>query len=124
MNLKEDKLNEIYKLNREIEKIELKKEQLEEKILELKRKVKNNERKLSAMQRSDSWRLRNKKLIEYGALLEISELTKIENKSMLLGYFLKFHLLTEEEKDNCTVKGVLEFRKREEKKMKLKKVME
>ena len=62
-------------------------------------------------------------MIEYGALLEISDLLK-ETKSTLLGYFLNFQLLTEEEKEDCKIKGILEFRRREEKRKKIKKEME
>ena len=116
-------LEKIYEANKKIQEIEKQKEEFEEKLLELRRQIKNSERKLSNLNRSDEWRERNHKLIEYGALLEISDLLG-ETKSTLLGYFLNFHLLNKEEKEDCKIKGILEFRRREEKKKKIKKNME
>ena len=116
-------LEKIHEANKELQKIEKKKEEFEENLLELKRQIRNSEKKLSNLKRSDKWRERNHILIEYGALLEISDLLK-ETKSTLLGYFLNFQLLTEEEKEDCKIKGILEFRRREEKRKKIKKEME
>ena len=69
-------LEKIHEANKELQKIEKKKEEFEENLLELKRQIRNSERKLSNLKRSDKWRERNHILIEYGALLEISDLLK------------------------------------------------
>jgi len=116
-------LEKIHASNDELKKIEAQKEKLEDRLFELNRQIKNNQRKLNNLKRSEKWRERNHKLIEYGALLEIAELLE-ENKTVLLGYLLNFHSLNDFEKENFRSKGSDEFEKREIKKRQLRMKMQ
>jgi hypothetical protein len=113
------KIEKFQKTNRELEKITQQKYELEEQMLELRRQIRNSERKLNGMNRSEEWRKRNHILIEYGALIEIAKLIG-ENKALLLGYLLKFHKLSENEKQNLKINGIIEFEARKKKKEKRK----
>ena len=115
------KIEKFQKTNRELEKITQQKH--EEQMLELRRQIRNSERKLKGMNRSDEWRKRNHMLIEYGALIEIAKLIG-ENKSLLLGYLLNFHKLSDNEKQNLKINGIIEFEARKKKKEKIKREME
>ena len=117
------KIEKFQKTNRELEKITQQKYELEEQMLELRRQIRNSERKLNGMNRSDEWRKRNHTLIEYGALIEIAKLIG-ENKALLLGYLLKFHKLSENEKQNLKINGIIEFEARKNKKEKVKREMQ
>lgn len=117
------KIEKFQKTNRELEKITRQKYELEEQMLELRRQIRNSERKLNGMNRSDEWRKRNHMLIEYGALIEIAKLIG-ENKALLLGYLLKFHKLSENEKQNLKINGIIEFEARKKKKEKIKREMQ
>lgn len=117
------KIEKFQKTNRELEKITQQKYELEEQMLELRRQIRNSERKLNGMNRSDEWRKRNHILIEYGALIEIAKLIG-ENKALLLGYLLKFHKLSENEKQNLKINGIIEFEARKKKKEKIKREMQ
>ena len=117
------KIEKFQKTNRELEKITRQKYELEEQMLELRRQIRNSERKLKGMNRSDEWRKRNHMLIEYGALIEIAKLIG-ENKSLLLGYLLNFHKLSDNEKQNLKINGIIEFEARKKKKEKIKREME
>ena len=117
------KIEKFQKTNRELEKIKQQKYELEEQMLELRRQIRNSERKLKGMNRSDEWRKRNHMLIEYGALIEIAKLIG-ENKSLLLGYLLNFHKLSDNEKQNLKVNGIIEFEARKKKKEKIKREMQ
>jgi hypothetical protein len=117
------KIEKFQKTNRELEKITQQKYELEEQMLELRRQIRNSERKLNGMNRSDEWRKRNHTLIEYGALIEIAKLIG-ENKALLLGYLLKFHKLSENEKQNLKINGIIEFEARKNKKEKIKREMQ
>ena len=117
------KIEKFQKTNRELEKITQQKYELEEQMLELRRQIRNSERKLNGMNRSEEWRKRNHILIEYGALIEIAKLIG-ENKALLLGYLLKFHKLSENEKQNLKINGIIEFEARKKKKEKIKREME
>ena len=125
MNSKNNKteIEKFQKVNRELKKITQQKHELEEHILELRRQIRNSERKLNGMNRSDEWRKRNHMLIEYGALIEIAKLIG-ENKALLLGYLLKFHKLSENEKQNLKINGIIEFEARKKKKEKIKREMQ
>ena len=125
MNSKNNKteIEKFQKVNRELKKITQQKHELEEHMLELRRQIRNSERKLNGMNRSDEWRKRNHMLIEYGALIEIAKLIG-ENKALLLGYLLKFHKLSENEKQNLKINGIIEFEARKKKKEKIKKEMQ
>ena len=116
------KIEKFQKTNRELEKITQQKYELEEQMLELRRQIRNSERKLNGMNRSEEWRKRNHILIEYGALIEIAKLIG-ENKALLLGYLLKFHKLSENEKQNLKINGIIEFEERKKKKEKIKREM-
>ena len=116
------KIEKFQKTNRELKKITQQKYELEEHMLELRRQIRNSERKLNGMNRSDEWRKRNPMLIEYGALIEIAKLIG-ENKALLLGYLLKFHKLSENEKQNLKINGIIEFEARKKKKEKIKREM-
>ena len=120
---KDMKIEKFQKTNRELEKITQQKHELEEQMLELRRQIRNSERKLKGMNRSDEWRKRNHMLIEYGALIEIAKLIG-ENKSLLLGYLLNFHKLSDNEKQNLKVNGIIEFEARKKKKEKIKREMQ
>ncbi len=120
---KDMKIEKFQKTNRELEKITQQKHELEEQMLELRRQIRNSERKLKGMNRSDEWRKRNHMLIEYGALIEIAKLIG-ENKALLLGYLLKFHKLSENEKQNLKINGIIEFEARKKKKEKIKREMQ
>jgi hypothetical protein len=117
------KIEKFQKTNRELEKIIQQKYELEEQMLELRRQIRNSERKLNGMNRSEEWRKRNHTLIEYGALIEIAKLIG-ENKALLLGYLLKFHKLSENEKQNLKINGIIEFEARKNKKEKIKREMQ
>ena len=117
------KIEKFQKTNRELEKITQQKYELEEQMLELRRQIRNSERKLNGMNRSEEWRKRNHMLIEYGALIEIAKLIG-ENKALLLGYLLKFHKLSENEKQNLKINGIIEFEARKKKKEKIKREMQ
>lgn len=117
------KIEKFQKTNRELEKIKQQKYELEEQMLELRRQIRNSERKLKGMNRSDEWRKRNHMLIEYGALIEIAKLIG-ENKSLLLGYLLNFHKLSDNEKQNLKINGIIEFEARKKKKEKIKREMQ
>lgn len=117
------KIEKFQKTNRELEKITQQKYELEEQMLELRRQIRNSERKLNGMNRSEEWRKRNHILIEYGALIEIAKLIG-ENKALLLGYLLKFHKLSENEKQNLKINGIIEFEARKKKKEKIKREMQ
>ena len=117
------KIEKFQKTNRELEKITQQKYELEEQMLELRRQIRNSERKLNGMNRSEEWRKRNHMLIEYGALIEIAKLIG-ENKSLLLGYLLNFHKLSDNEKQNLKINGIIEFEARKKKKEKIKREME
>lgn len=117
------KIEKFQKTNRELEKITQQKYELEEQMLELRRQIRNSERKLNGMNRSEEWRKRNHILIEYGALIEIAKLIG-ENKALLLGYLLKFHKLSENEKQNLKINGIIEFEARKNKKEKIKREMQ
>ena len=117
------KIEKFQKTNRELKKITQQKHELEEQMLELRRQIRNSERKLKGMNRSDEWRKRNHMLIEYGALIEIAKLIG-ENKSLLLGYLLKFHKLSDNEKQNLIINGIIEFEARKKKKEKIKREMQ
>ena len=117
------KIEKFQKTNRELEKITQQKYELEEQMLELRRQIRNSERKLNGMNRSEEWRKRNHMLIEYGALIEIAKLIG-ENKALLLGYLLKFHKLSENEKQNLKINGIIEFEARKNKKEKVKREMQ
>ena len=117
------KIEKFQKTNRELEKITQQKYELEEQMLELRRQIRNSERKLNGMNRSAEWRKRNHTLIEYGALIEIAKLIG-ENKALLLGYLLKFHKLSENEKQNLKINGIIEFEARKNKKEKIKREMQ
>ena len=117
------KIEKFQKTNRELEKITRQKYELEEQMLELRRQIRNSERKLNGMNRSEEWRKRNHMLIEYGALIEIAKLIG-ENKSLLLGYLLNFHKLSDNEKQNLKINGIIEFEARKKKKEKIKREME
>lgn len=117
------KIEKFQKTNRELEKITQQKYELEEQMLELRRQIRNSERKLNGMNRSDEWRKRNHTLIEYGALIEIAKLIG-ENKSLLLGYLLNFHKLSDNEKQNLKINGIIEFEARKKKKEKIKREMQ
>ena len=117
------KIEKFQKTNRELEKITQQKHELEEQMLELRRQIRNSERKLKGMNRSDEWRKRNHMLIEYGALIEIAKLIG-ENKSLLLGYLLNFHKLSDNEKQNLKINGIIEFEARKKKKEKIKRELE
>ena len=117
------KIEKFQKTNRELEKITQQKYELEEQMLELRRQIRNSERKLNGMNRSEEWRKRNHTLIEYGALIEIAKLIG-ENKALLLGYLLKFHKLSENEKQNLKINGIIEFEARKNKKEKIKREMQ
>lgn len=117
------KIEKFQKTNRELEKIIQQKYELEEQMLELRRQIRNSERKLNGMNRSEEWRKRNHTLIEYGALIEIAKLIG-ENKALLLGYLLKFHKLSENEKQNLKINGIIEFEARKNKKEKIKMEMQ
>ena len=117
------KIEKFQKTNRELEKIIQQKYELEEQMLELRRQIRNSERKLNGMNRSEEWRKRNHTLIEYGALIEIAKLIG-ENKALLLGYLLKFHKLSENEKQNLKINGIIEFEARKKKKEKIKREMQ
>ena len=125
MNSKNNKteIEKFQKVNRELKKITQQKYELEEHMLELRRQIRNSERKLNGMNRSDEWRKRNHMLIEYGALIEIAKLIG-ENKALLLGYLLKFHKLSENEKQNLKINGIIEFESRKNKKEKIKREMQ
>lgn len=125
MNSKNNKteIEKFQKVNRELKKITQQKHELEEHMLELRRQIRNSERKLNDMNRSDEWRKRNHMLIEYGALIEIAKLIG-ENKALLLGYLLKFHKLSENEKQNLKINGIIEFEARKKKKEKIKREMQ
>ena len=125
MNSKNNKteIEKFQKVNRELKKITQQKHELEEHMLELRRQIRNSERKLNSMNRSDEWRKRNHILIEYGALIEIAKLIG-ENKALLLGYLLKFHKLSENEKQNLKINGIIEFEARKKKKEKIKREMQ
>ena len=125
MNSKNNKteIEKFQKVNRELKKITQQKHELEEHMLELRRQIRNSERKLNGMNRSDEWRKRNHILIEYGALIEIAKLIG-ENKALLLGYLLKFHKLSENEKQNLIINGIIEFEARKKKKEKIKREMQ
>ena len=125
MNSKNNKteIEKFQKVNRELKKITQQKHELEEHMLELRRQIRNSERKLKGMNRSDEWRKRNHMLIEYGALIEIAKLIG-ENKALLLGYLLKFHKLSENEKQNLKINGIIEFEARKKKKEKIKREMQ
>lgn len=120
---KDMKIEKFQKTNRELEKITQQKHELEEQMLELRRQIRNSERKLKGMNRSDEWRKRNHMLIEYGALIEIAKLIG-ENKSLLLGYLLNFHKLSDNEKQNLKINGIIEFEARKKKKEKIKREMQ
>ena len=120
---KDMKIEKFQKTNRELEKITQQKHELEEQMLELRRQIRNSERKLKGMSRSDEWRKRNHILIEYGALIEIAKLIG-ENKSLLLGYLLNFHKLSDNEKQNLKINGIIEFEARKKKKEKIKREMQ
>ena len=117
------KIEKFQKTNRELEKITQQKYELEEQMLELRRQIRNSERKLNGMNRSEEWRKRNHILIEYGALIEIAKLIG-ENQALLLGYLLKFHKLSENEKQNLKINGIIEFEARKKKKEKIKREMQ
>lgn len=117
------KIEKFQKTNRELEKITQQKYELEEQMLELRRQIRNSERKLNGMNRSEEWRKRNHTLIEYGALIEIAKLIG-ENKALLLGYLLKFDKLSENEKQNLQINGIIEFEARKKKKEKIKREMQ
>ena len=117
------KIEKFQKTNRELEKIIQQKYELEEQMLELRRQIRNSERKLNGMNRSEEWRKRNHTLIEYGALIEIAKLIG-ENKALLLGYLLKFHKLSENEKQNLKINGIIEFEAMKNKKEKIKREMQ
>lgn len=117
------KIEKFQKTNRELEKITQQKYELEEQMLELRRQIRNSERKLNGMNRSEEWRKRNHMLIEYGALIEIAKLIG-ENKSLLLGYLLNFHKLSDNEKQNLKINGIIEFEARKKKKEKIKREMQ
>ena len=117
------KIEKFQKTNRELEKITRQKYELEEQMLELRRQIRNSERKLNGMNRSEEWRKRNHMLIEYGALIEIAKLIG-ENKSLLLGYLLNFHKLSDNEKQNLKINGIIEFEARKKKKEKIKREMQ
>lgn len=125
MNSKNNKteIERFQKVNRELKKITQQKHELEKHMLELRRQIRNSERKLNGMNRSDEWRKRNHMLIEYGALIEIARLIG-ENKALLLGYLLKFHKLSENEKQNLKINGIIEFEARKKKKEKIKREMQ
>ena len=110
------KIEKFQKTNRELEKITQQKYELEEQMLELRRQIRNSERKLNGMNRSEEWRKRNHTLIEYGALIEIAKLIG-ENKALLLGYLLNFHKLSDNEKQNLKINGIIEFETRKKKKV-------
>ena len=116
-------IEKFQKVNRELKKITQQKQELEGHMLELRRQIRNSERKLNGMNRSDEWRKRNHILIEYGALIEIAKLIG-ENKALLLGYLLKFHKLSENEKQNLKINGIIEFEARKKKKEKIKREMQ
>ena len=109
--------------NMKIEKFQKTNRELEKQMLELRRQIRNSERKLNGMNRSEEWRKRNHMLIEYGALIEIAKLIG-ENKSLLLGYLLNFHKLSDNEKQNLKINGIIEFEARKKKKEKIKREME
>ena len=117
------KIEKFQKTNRELEKITRQKYELEEQMLELRRQIRNSERKLNGMNRSEEWRKRNHMLIEYGVLIEIAKLIG-ENKLLLLGYLLNFHKLSDNEKQNLKINGIIEFEARKKKKEKIKREME
>ena len=120
---KDIKIKKFQKTNRELEKITQQKHELKEQMLELRRQIRNSERKLKGMNRSDEWRKRNHMLIKYGALIEIAKLIG-ENKSLLLGYLLNFHKLSDNEKQNLKINGIIEFEARKKKKEKIKREMQ
>ena len=120
---KDMKIEKFQKTNRELEKITQQKHELEEQMLELRRQIRNSERKLNGMNRSEEWRKRNHTLIEYGALIEIAKLIG-ENKALLLGYLLKFHKLSENEKQNLKINVIIDFEARKNKKEKIKREMQ
>ena len=62
-------------------------------------------------------------LIEYGALIEIAKLIG-ENKALLLGYLLKFHKLSENEKQNLKINGIIDIEASKNKKEKVKRDMQ
>jgi len=113
------KIEKFQKTNRELEKITQQKYELEEQMLELRRQIRNSERKLNGMNRSEEWRKRNHILIEYGALIEIAKLIG-ENKALLLGFCFNFINLSENEKQNLKINGIIEFEARKKKKEKRK----
>lgn len=117
------KIEKFQKTNRELEKITQQKYELEEQMLELRRQIRNSERKLNGMNRNEEWRKRNHMLIEYGALIEIAKLIG-ENKALLLGYLLNFHKLSDNEKQNLKINGIIEFEARKKKKEKIKREMQ
>lgn len=117
------KIEKFQKTNRELEKITQQKYELEEQMLELRRQIRNSERKLNGMNRNEEWRKRNHMLIEYGSLIEIAKLIG-ENKALLLGYLLNFHKLSDNEKQNLKINGIIEFEARKKKKEKIKREMQ
>lgn len=93
------------------------------KISKLRREIANDTRRLNASEKNQKWKERTRRLIEMGVLLEIAGILDMD-KATLLGYFMKFHYLDEEEIKECKIIGGEEFQRREEKKQELKRRLE
>ena len=92
-------------------------EEFEEKIKYLKNRKRKNEleKKLNGNDKKRKERAHH--LISIGGLLQVAKIDN-EDKDILLGFFLKFHRLTKEEKEDCKFSGQMEFRKRAKEKEK------
>lgn len=110
-------MNSNEEFEEKINKITEEKKLLEEKIKYLKNRKRKNEleKKLNGNYKKRKERAHH--LISIGGLLQVAKIDN-EDKDILLGFFLKFHRLTKEEKEDCKFSGQMEFRKRAKEKEK------
>ena len=110
-------MNSNEEFEEKINKITEEKKLLEEKIKYLKNRKRKNEleKKLNGNDKKRKERAHH--LISIGGLLQVAKIDN-EDKDILLGFFLKFHRLTKEEKEDCKFLGQMEFRKRAKEKEK------
>lgn len=110
-------MNSNEEFEEKINKITEEKKLLEEKIKYLKNRKRKNEleKKLNGNDKKRKERAHH--LISIGGLLQVAKIDN-EDKDILLGFFLKFHRLTKEEKEDCKFSGQMEFRKRAKEKEK------
>ena len=109
MDKEKELLAKIDEFNKKIEECNIEIEKSEKKIISLKQKYRNQSQK--------SRRERARHLIMVGALLEMSGIDE-EDPATLLGYFLQYKYLSDEDLDKCQFQGFEVMKKRNEEKEK------